>query len=109
MTMTTTLITNTLPSKEIIAQKKSLVPPIPNEEDEERIKRRQRRAKRSKSIPTDMGQVLKQLQLPIEEVTNNLGSFSHLIWVPAHKHPQIAPSEFTSWIQGFTNHHQQQY
>ena len=80
MTTTATLATHTLPSEEIIAQKKSLVPPIPNEEDEERIKRRQRRAKRSKSIPTDMGQVLKQLQLPIEEVTNNLGSFSHLIW-----------------------------
>ncbi|KAI9246468.1 hypothetical protein BDA99DRAFT_526944 [Phascolomyces articulosus] len=103
----TTLTTHTLPSKEIIAQKKSLIPPIPNheeEEEEERIKRRHRRAKRSKSIPTDMGQVLKQLQLPIEEVTNNLGSFSHLIWVPAHKHPQIAPSEFNAWIQNFTSH-----
>ncbi|KAI8137762.1 hypothetical protein BJV82DRAFT_330604 [Fennellomyces sp. T-0311] len=28
-----------------------------------------------------------------------MGDLSNLIWVPAHKHPQIAPSEFVNWIQ----------
>ncbi|KAI9491647.1 hypothetical protein BDB00DRAFT_930228 [Zychaea mexicana] len=28
-----------------------------------------------------------------------MANLSNLIWVPAHKHPQIAPSEFVHWIQ----------
>ena len=72
----TQAISPPLPSAELIAQKKNLMPPVPAEDDK-RIKRRQRRAK---SIPSDMSDYIKHLQLPLDSATNNFGPLSHLIW-----------------------------
>ncbi|KAJ8659976.1 hypothetical protein O0I10_004202 [Lichtheimia ornata] len=86
-------------------EEKDKIPPVPKTKRSN--KQQQQQHRRAKSTPNNMANYIKQHEIPPDPHTFGTTTAPHLIWVPAHKHPQIAPSEFAAWIETYTAAHQE--